>query len=176
MTLIYKNHFNIKVKEMENYPENHRMRWTNKENIELLKEINKGINLETIASNHKRTIGAIKYRLIRYAIELAETDQTLSLLDLSTTTTLSCKDLIEGFKKLKYEYDYIDMSGYDSNGDYESESEVDDENDENEDNEMNNDNNYDEINDEIEKINRKINIIAGIIGIYAIAKIIKLYY
>jgi len=155
---------------MENYPENHRMRWTNKENIQLLKEINKGINLETIASNHKRTIGSIKYKLIRYAIELAETDQTLSLLDLCVTTTLSSKDLIEGYKKLKYDYDYIDMTGYDSNkdSDTDSDSEI---------NNNNEDNNNEDNNNEIQKLNRKFNIILGVIGIYAITNIIiKLYY
>jgi len=94
---------------MEDYPENHRVRWTNRENIQLYKEVNNRIDLETIAKNHKRTIGAIKYKLIRYAIEMAETDETLTMQDLCNKTNLSRKILIEGFKKLKYDYDLEDI-------------------------------------------------------------------
>jgi hypothetical protein len=136
---------------MENYPENHRARWTNKENTQLYKEIKNNMDLETIADNHKRTIGAIKYKLIRYAIELAETDQTLSIYDLCNKTTLSREDLIEGFDKLKFDYNYMDISVDDNS---------------NENNESN-----DLIVTMIIKINNKINIITGTIAFYSLAKI-----
>lgn len=93
---------------MEDYPENHRIRWTNKENIQLYKEAKNHINLETIANNHKRTVCAIKYRLIRYAIEMADDDETITMKDLCNKTNLSRKILIEGFKKLKYNYDDLE--------------------------------------------------------------------
>lgn len=136
---------------MENYPENHRARWTNKENTQLYKEIKNNMDLETIADNHKRTIGAIKFKLIRYAIELAETDQTLSIYDLCNKTTLSREDLIEGFDKLKFDYNYMDISVDDNS---------------NENNESN-----DLIVTMIIKINNKINIITGTIAFYSLAKI-----
>jgi len=91
---------------MEHYPENHRLRWTNKEDKKLYNEIKIGTDLQTIADNHKRTVSAIKYRLIRYAIDLAEDDETLTLEDLQDKTTLSQEDLLEGFKKLKYDFVY----------------------------------------------------------------------
>ena len=136
---------------MENYPENHRVRWTNKENTQLYKEIKNNTDLETIANNHKRTVGSIKYKLIRYAIELAETDQTLTMNDLCYKTTLSREDLIEGFDKLKFDYDYMDLSV----DDYVS----------------NDDNSNDLIVTMITKLNTKINIIAGTAMFYSLAKI-----
>lgn len=93
---------------MEHYPENHRLRWTNKEDKKLYNEIKIGTDLQTIANNHKRTVSAIKYRLIRYAIDLADEDETLTLEDLQDKTTLSQEDLLEGFKKLKYDFVYED--------------------------------------------------------------------
>jgi len=93
---------------MEDYPENHRVRWTNKENIQLYKEAKNHIDLETIANNHKRTVCAIKYRLIRYAIEMAEDDDTLTMKDLCNKTNLSRKILIEGFNTLKYNYEDLE--------------------------------------------------------------------
>jgi len=88
--------------------ENHRARWTNKENLQLYKEARNHVDLETIANNHKRTICAIKYRLIRYAIEIADENEKLTLKDLCNKTNLSRKVLIEGFKKLKYNYDDLE--------------------------------------------------------------------
>jgi hypothetical protein len=88
--------------------ENHRARWTNKENLQLYKEARNHVDLETIANNHKRTICAIKYRLIRYAIEMADENEKLTLKDLCNKTNLSRKVLIEGFKKLKYNYDDLE--------------------------------------------------------------------
>jgi hypothetical protein len=46
-------------------PINHRTKWTNEEFNQLLKETNNKLNIKKIAQNHKRTIEAIKFRLIR---------------------------------------------------------------------------------------------------------------
>ena len=165
---------------MANTFENHRMRWSNTENNQLYKEINKGLDLETIALNHKRTVEAIKYKLIRYAIELAEEDQTLTLANLCNITTLKRDDLIEGFKKLKY--DYINLTEIDINNTYVSYNEIDDsESDDSSDKEsdINNtyvsyneiDNSDEELLTVITKINTKINIITGVVAFYTIVKL-----
>ena len=49
-------------------PDNHRKKWTETENNTLKNEIKCKIPFHIIAKNHKRTIGAIKYKLIRNAI------------------------------------------------------------------------------------------------------------
>ena len=92
---------------MENLPLNHRARWTEEELNKLLKQVNKNVDFKTIADNHKRTIGAIKYKLIRYAIDKSEKDQTLTLEDLLKLTKLSKDDLITGFEKLQYDYTHL---------------------------------------------------------------------
>jgi len=92
---------------MELAPLNHRARWTTSEFNQLVREVNKGISYETIANLHQRTIGAIKYKLIRWAIDLAEEDQSLSLKELCDITTLNKDDLLYGFEKLKFECDYL---------------------------------------------------------------------
>ena len=51
---------------MTDYPENHRVKWTDNELKKLLKETKNKIDIETIANNHKRTIGSIKFKLFRY--------------------------------------------------------------------------------------------------------------
>lgn len=88
-------------------PENHRAIWSNTEFKQLLKEVKKGLDFNTIANNHKRTIGAIKYKLIRYAIQLAEEDQTITLEHLCDITNLTKDDLVYGFEKLKFDYEYL---------------------------------------------------------------------
>ena len=89
---------------MTDYPENHRVKWTDNELKKLLKETKNKIDIETIANNHKRTIGSIKFKLFRYAIKLSEEDQSLSLYELSQLTNLNKNELLEGFKKLHYEF------------------------------------------------------------------------
>ena len=106
--------------ENEMLPANHRARWTEEELRTLLREIKKNLDLNTIANNHKRTAGAIKYKLIRYAIDKSEKDQSLSLNDLIKMTKLSKDDLISGFEKLHYDYEFLIE-------DYESEDESDEE-------------------------------------------------
>ena len=92
---------------MELAPLNHRARWTTSEFNQLVREVNKGLSYENIANLHHRTIGAIKYKLIRWAIDLAEEDQSLSLKQLCDITTLNKEDLLYGFEKLKFECDYL---------------------------------------------------------------------
>ena len=148
---------------MESYPANHNTKWSSQEFKLLLKEIKKGIDIETIAKNHKRTISAIKYKLIRYAIELAEEDQTLNINDLCNITSLSREDLIKGFEKIHYDYKYLDDENDDdtSDSDYypDTESESDNES-ENYDTNSEKNNNYEEtkkyIFDSIELLNKKI--------------------
>lgn len=152
---------------MESYPANHNTKWSSQEFKLLLKEIKNGFDFEKIAKIHKRTINGIKYKLIRYAVELAEEDQTLNIKDLCNITSLSREDLIKGFEKIHYDYKYLDNesdedddtsdSDYYPDTDTETESEVSDE--DNDKNSEKNDN-YEEtknyIFDSIELINKKI--------------------
>jgi len=92
---------------MEITPENHRAKWTNKEFKQLLKEIRNNTDINEIANNHMRTVGAIKYKLIRYAIERSEENPNLSLKNLSNITNLSIEDLRNGFVKLHHDYQDI---------------------------------------------------------------------
>lgn len=57
---------------MDINPDNHRSKWTNNEIKKLLEEVKNKIPIYKIADKHKRTIGAIKFKLIRHAIELIE--------------------------------------------------------------------------------------------------------
>lgn len=93
---------------IESTPINHRMKWTNEEFNELLKETNNKLNIKKIAQNHKRTICAIKFRLIRYAIKLIEEEPNTSLKHIQKLTNLSKEDLLEGFEKINYNYNEIE--------------------------------------------------------------------
>ena len=85
-------------------PINHRAKWTNDEFNQLLKETNNKLNIKKIAQNHKRTIEAIKFRLIRYAVKLIDEEPTTSLKHIQELTNLSREDLLEGFEKINYNY------------------------------------------------------------------------
>lgn len=94
---------------MESYPNNHRAKWTDNETIKLLNEVKNKTPFHIIAENHQRTIGAIKYKLIRYAIdEMKDYDKELSMEYLMKLTNLSKDELLEGFKKLNFEYNEKD--------------------------------------------------------------------
>lgn len=95
----------ITIKAMEYFPDNHRTKWSDDEIKKLLHEIKKKTPFHQIAENHQRTIGAIKYKLIRYAIdEIKDNDNDLSIDYLMKITNLSREELLEGFKKLNFEY------------------------------------------------------------------------
>jgi len=106
----YFNNEKINNKQIMSYPDNHRNKWTDKETKTLYKEAKLKLDLAHIANTHKRTIGAIKFKLIRYAIELSEEDETLTLNDLSKITNLSKEILLEGFRKLHYDFIENDLS------------------------------------------------------------------
>ena len=89
---------------MNNYPDNHRAKWTDQESNFLYKEAKFKLDLSHIANTHKRTIEAIKFKLIRYAIQLSTNDNNLTLKDLSNITNLSNDILIAGFEKLHYNF------------------------------------------------------------------------
>lgn len=89
-------------------PENHRTKWSNKELELLLNEVkNKKVDFQEIANKHKRTIGAIKYKLYRYSIQLAKNNKDIDINDLLTITSLDKDDLITGFEKLNFDYSYL---------------------------------------------------------------------
>ncbi len=94
-------------------PINHRIKWTDDELNQLLIETNKKININKIADNHKRTVEAIKFKLIRYSIKLIEDNPlTISLKDIQKITNLSENDLLDGFKKIKYNYIINDKNDF----------------------------------------------------------------
>lgn len=128
---------------MEIMPVNHRAKWTNKEFKQLLKEIRNNMDINEIANIHMRTVGAIKYKLIRYAIERSEENPNLSLKNLSNITNLPIEDLKNGFEKLHHDYQDI------------PEEEV--------------SNEEDIYMTKLEKIEYKINLIGFVISIYFIS-------
>ena len=95
---------------METFPDNHRAKWTDCEINKLLGEVKKRTPFHIIAENHQRTIGAIKFKLIRYAIEeMKEHELSLSMDYLTKITNLSKEELLEGFKKLNFNYEEEDV-------------------------------------------------------------------
>lgn len=110
-----------------NLPVNHRKQWSDTENKHLLNEVKNKTPIHLIAEMHKRTIGAIKYKLIRNVIddieELRECELNFVYSDppieyLSEITNLSKRDLLEGFAKIKFDYyceDQIENKNNDEN-------------------------------------------------------------
>jgi len=143
---------------MSEVPENHRVKWSDSEFKKLLKEVKNKINIETIANNHKRTIGAIKFKLFRYAIELSEKDQSITLNELCHLTNLNKDELIEGFQKLKYEFP--NDSIYDNNND----------------NNNYNDNDNEKIMKKINQLNNKINFIYMLFSVSIFIYTYNYYY
>jgi len=95
-----------KYKAMETFPINHRAKWTDSEIKTLLFEVKRKTPFQDIAENHQRTIGAIKYKLISYAIdEMKENYKEFSIEHLMKITNLSKEELLEGFKKLNFNYE-----------------------------------------------------------------------
>lgn len=92
---------------MEMVPANHRAKWTKNEEKQLLKETKMKIDIKKIAENHKRTIGAIKFKLVRFVIDLIDVEPTISLEKLLEITNLSKEELFEGFKKVNYHFEEV---------------------------------------------------------------------
>lgn len=118
---------------MEVLPLNHRAKWTKNEEKQLLKETKMKIDINKIAENHKRTIGAIKFKLIRYVIDLIDIDPSITLEKLLEITNLSKDELFDGFKKVNYHYNEIEDDEIEE--DKEDDDEIEEEEDENEDDE-----------------------------------------
>jgi hypothetical protein len=137
---------------MEVTPLNHRARWTTSEFNQLIREINNGYSFDKIATIHERTVGAIKYKLIRWAIDMAEEDQSLSMEQLCKITKLNRDDLMYGFEKLKFDYEYL----INNENTEEKEEEDDDYEPEDDENEENND---DLMISVLRGMNSKINVI-----------------
>lgn len=101
---------------MEIYPTNHRAKWSDTEMMKLISEVNNKTPFQTIADNHHRTIGAIKYKLIRYAIDEMKSNETVfSMNYLMKLTNLSKEELLEGFKKLNFIYENDENDDDDNN-------------------------------------------------------------
>ncbi len=162
------NFFTSSNNTNNNLPINHRAPWTDKETKQLIKEIKNNLTIEEISNIHKRTINAIKFKLIRYAIDLADTDQSLSLNDISKKTGLSINELKEGFDKLHYNYEYMEDNDSindtdeddDSDSDFTDDTFIDNKNQTNVD-----DSDIEDIRNDIININRKIKYISiGFVG------------
>jgi len=97
----------INLLKMEMVPANHRAKWTKNEEKQLLKETKMKIDIKKIAENHKRTIGAIKFKLVRFVIDLIDVEPTISLERLLEITNLSKEELFEGFKKVNYHFEEV---------------------------------------------------------------------
>lgn len=98
---------------MEIIPDNHRMKWTDNENKQLLSEIQNKLSFREIANIHKRTIGAIKYKIIRNVISDLNDNRDYkynfkypepSIEQIMKITNLSKEEILELFEKLKFDY------------------------------------------------------------------------
>jgi hypothetical protein len=93
----------LEQKELER-PINHRAKWSITEVEILLEEVKSGLSFEIIAENHHRTVGAIKYKLYRYIIQLLKKEPNLKIDDLVKITSLTKEEIISGLQKLNYNY------------------------------------------------------------------------
>jgi len=85
-------------------PSNHRTKWTITEVDILLEEVKSGLSFEIIANNHYRTVGAIKYKLYRYIIQLLKKNPKISIKELTKITSLNKEEILYGLDKLNYNY------------------------------------------------------------------------
>jgi hypothetical protein len=95
--------------------ENHGKKWTVKETKQLLKETRKIDDLNKIALIHKRTPYAIYLKLVKEASKIADEDYEINLEDLAEIVGLKPQSLLDGFKKIKF--DFIDRED-NSDSDY----------------------------------------------------------
>jgi hypothetical protein len=105
----------MEVKTEIQTPANHRAKWSITELELLLEEIKSGLSLEIIAEKHHRTIGAIKYKLYRHIIQILKNNPSTTMDYLISITSLNKKEIMDGLKKLNYNYD---DSNNDSNNDF----------------------------------------------------------
>ncbi len=68
-------------------------KWSGAEEDQLLKEIKDGVDEETIARNHQRSVGACRIRLKKIAVKML--DNNLSFEDIEEKTGLKEDDVLE---------------------------------------------------------------------------------
>jgi hypothetical protein len=130
------------MSSLQSIYENHGKYWTVKETKQLMKEI-KIMDINHIATMHKRTPNAIFLKIIKEASKIADDDYDITLNDLSIITTLPTSKLLEGFKKISFKrFNEVETSD-DETSDDEEYDDNDDNNEENDDNDDNNDDNDD---------------------------------
>jgi len=105
--------------------ENHGKKWTVKETKQLLKETRKINDLDTIATIHKRSSYAIYLKLVKEASKIADEDYEINLKELADIVGLKPKALLEGFKKIKYDFQNEDDDpDYNPDDDSDDDSEI----------------------------------------------------
>ena len=80
----------------KDYPSNFCQKWTNEEENIMLEELNKNLDIDTIAQNHSRTVGGIRARVRQLAYEMYL--KNISLEEISEKTKLnetSIKEVID---------------------------------------------------------------------------------
>ena len=125
------------MSSLQSIYENHGKYWTVKETKQLMKEI-KIMDINHIATMHKRTPNAIFLKIIKEASKIAEDDYEISLNDLSIITTLPTSKLLEGFKKISFKrFNEVETSDDETSDDdkEENDNEEEEEDNEEEDNE-----------------------------------------
>lgn len=122
---------------MEIFPINQYMRWTESENKKLMSAVRAKKSLVEISKNHGRSINAIKLKIVKNMIEeikyirefeyeyeyliinsksnkssmdykYISEDRDPSLKYLMLLSNLSRFELLDGFKKLGFKYDYVE--------------------------------------------------------------------
>lgn len=79
------------------YPSNLGQKWSDKEELLLLRELKQNMNIDIIAKNHNRTTGGINSRIREIAYKLYT--KNTSMKDIITQTKLSEKEIIKIIKK-----------------------------------------------------------------------------
>jgi hypothetical protein len=102
---------------------NHGKKWTVKETKQLLKETRMIDNMDNIAKIHKRTPYAIYLKLVKEASKIADEDYEIDLEDLAKEVGLTPQALLDGFKKIKYDFVSNDEDSKDDDPDYEPDNE-----------------------------------------------------
>jgi hypothetical protein len=102
---------------------NHGKKWTVKETKQLLKETQKIDNMDNIAKIHKRTPYAIYLKLVKEASKIADEDYEIDLEDLAKKVGLTPQALLDGFKKIKYDFVSNDEDSEDDYPDYDHDNE-----------------------------------------------------
>jgi hypothetical protein len=83
----------------DKYPSNHFKKWSDEEEIELLEELNKNIDIEIIALNHNRTKGGISSRCQNIAYKMYL--KNISIEEIIEKTKLDEKSIKKTIEKKK---------------------------------------------------------------------------